>query len=67
MKPDVQDAWNDYLQERLAGTVWDTGGCSSWYLDKNGRDSVMWPDFTFKFRRRMSDFDAREYRLEPAA
>jgi cation diffusion facilitator CzcD-associated flavoprotein CzcO len=67
VKPDVQDDWNDYLQERLAGTVWDTGGCSSWYLDKNGRDSVMWPDFTFKFRRRMSDFDAREYRLEPAA
>jgi cation diffusion facilitator CzcD-associated flavoprotein CzcO len=67
VKPDVQDAWNDYLQQRLAGTVWDTGGCSSWYLDKNGRDSVMWPDFTFRFRRRMSEFDAGEYRLEQAA
>jgi hypothetical protein len=67
VKPDVQDAWNDDLQERLEGTVWDTGGCSSWYLDANGRDSVMWPDFTFNFRRRVSEFDPNDYRLEPAA
>jgi cation diffusion facilitator CzcD-associated flavoprotein CzcO len=67
VKPEVQDEWNDYLQERLSGTVWDTGGCKSWYLDANGRDSVMWPDFTFNFRRRVSDFDPSDYRLEPAA
>ena len=67
VRADVQDAWNDQLQERLAGTVWDTGGCKSWYLDANGRDSVMWPDFTFNYRRRVSDFDPGDYRLEPAA
>jgi cation diffusion facilitator CzcD-associated flavoprotein CzcO len=67
VKPDVQDAWNDRLQERLEGTVWDTGGCSSWYLDANGRDSVMWPDFTFKYRRRVRRFDPSDYRLEPAS
>jgi cation diffusion facilitator CzcD-associated flavoprotein CzcO len=67
VKPAVQDAWNDELQERLAGTVWDTGGCKSWYLDANGRHSVMWPDFTFNFRRRVRDFDPSDYRLEPAA
>jgi cation diffusion facilitator CzcD-associated flavoprotein CzcO len=63
VRPDVQEAWNEYIQERLSGTVWDTGGCSSWYLDANGRDSVMWPDFTFKFRRRVSEFDPSEYLL----
>jgi cation diffusion facilitator CzcD-associated flavoprotein CzcO len=67
VRPEVQDAWNERIQQRLAGTVWDTGGCSSWYLDANGRDSVMWPDFTFRFRRRASSFDAGDYRLEPAA
>jgi cation diffusion facilitator CzcD-associated flavoprotein CzcO len=66
VKPHVQDEWNDYMQERLAGTVWDTGGCSSWYLDANGRNSVNWPDFTFNYRRRVSSFDPGEYRLEPA-
>jgi cation diffusion facilitator CzcD-associated flavoprotein CzcO len=67
VRPEVQDRWNDYLQDRLSGTVWDTGGCKSWYLDANGRDSVMWPDFTFNFRRRVSGFDPSDYRLEPAA
>ena len=61
VRGDVQAEWNAYLQERLAGTVWDTGGCSSWYLDANGRDSVMWPDFTFRYRRRVSEFDPGEY------
>jgi cation diffusion facilitator CzcD-associated flavoprotein CzcO len=61
VRADVQDAWNAELQRRLSGTVWDTGGCSSWYLDANGRDSVMWPDFTFRFRRRVSEFDPAEY------
>jgi cation diffusion facilitator CzcD-associated flavoprotein CzcO len=63
VRPEVQDAWNDYLQERLAGTVWDVGGCSSWYLDANGRNSVNWPDFTFRFRQRVHDFDPADYRL----
>ena len=66
VRPAVQDAWNDRLQERLEGTVWDTGGCSSWYLDANGRDSVMWPDFTFNYRRRVRRFDPSDYRLAPA-
>jgi cation diffusion facilitator CzcD-associated flavoprotein CzcO len=61
VRGDVQEEWNAYLQDRLTGTVWDTGGCSSWYLDANGRDSVMWPDFTFRYRRRVSEFDPDEY------
>jgi cation diffusion facilitator CzcD-associated flavoprotein CzcO len=67
VRPEVQDAYNDELQERLAGSVWDTGGCSSWYMDRNGRNSVMWPGFTFEFRRRASTFDPSDYRLEPVA
>ena len=64
VRGEVQDAWNDEVQRRLQRTVWDTGGCASWYLDRNGRDSVMWPDFTFRFRRRVREFDASDYVLE---
>jgi cation diffusion facilitator CzcD-associated flavoprotein CzcO len=67
VRPDVQVTWNEGLQQRLAGTVWDTGGCASWYLDANGRNSVMWPGFTFQFRRRASTFDPGDYRLDAAA
>ena len=34
------------------GTVWVTGGCASWYLDRNGRNSTLWPTFTWPFRQR---------------
>jgi cation diffusion facilitator CzcD-associated flavoprotein CzcO/acetyl esterase/lipase len=40
--------FNARLQRRLAGTVWQ--GCSSWYLDRHGRNSANWPGFTFSYR-----------------
>ena len=58
----VQDAFNAELQERLQASVWN-GGCSSWYLDRNGRNSIQWPGFTFEFRRRTRHFEADDYRL----
>jgi cation diffusion facilitator CzcD-associated flavoprotein CzcO len=63
--PEVQEAFNDEMQERLATSVWS--GCRSWYLDANGRNSIQWPGFTFEYRRRTRRFDAADYRLLPRA
>jgi cation diffusion facilitator CzcD-associated flavoprotein CzcO len=65
VKPDVQAQFNASLQERLAGTVWATG-CSSWYLDARGKNTSLWPGFTFAFRAATRRFDPASYRLEPA-
>ena len=35
-------------------TVWTRGGCSSWYLDEHGRNTVLWPRTTVAFRRAMT-------------
>lgn len=56
--PDAQARYNEEIADRLRTTVWNTGGCSSWYLDKEGRNSVMWPTFTFRYRSRTKRFDA---------
>lgn len=45
----------------MQGSVWTTGGCASWYLDRNGRNSTLWPGFTFTFRRLLARFDAGDY------
>ena len=66
VRPEVQAAYNEEIQQRLAGTIWSTG-CSSWYIDRNGRNSIMWPGFTFEYRRRTRRFDAEAYRLAPAS
>jgi cation diffusion facilitator CzcD-associated flavoprotein CzcO len=63
VRPEVQAAYNEEMQERLAETVWNTGGCGSWYIDRNGRNSIQWPGFTFEYRRRTRRFDAESYRL----
>jgi cyclohexanone monooxygenase len=60
-RPDAQRAWNDDLQRRLRRTVWNTGGCSSWYLDAHGRNTTLWPRTTFTFRRLLSSFDQDKY------
>ena len=51
------DEFEQEIQSRMKGTIWTSGGCSSWYLDANGRNTTLWPDFTFVYRRRCRDFD----------
>lgn len=58
---EVQDAWNAQLQDQLRGTVWNTGGCSSWYLDSSGRNTTLWPTFIRRFRREVRRFDLDRY------
>src|SRR5689334_6846808 len=65
-RPDVQEAWNAELQRKSQGTVWLNGGCHSWYIDRNGRNSTLWPDHTFKFFSALKRFEPSEYRMVPA-
>jgi cation diffusion facilitator CzcD-associated flavoprotein CzcO len=62
----AQEAFVASCNERMRGTVWTSGGCSSWYLDRTGRNSTLWPGATISFRRRVERFDPREYRAEAA-
>jgi cation diffusion facilitator CzcD-associated flavoprotein CzcO len=64
VRPQVQDVFNEEMQERLQGSVWNSG-CSSWYLDRHGRNSIQWPGFTFEYRRRTRRFEPADYRLSP--
>ncbi|HEV7223331.1 MAG TPA: NAD(P)/FAD-dependent oxidoreductase, partial [Pirellulales bacterium] len=55
------DAFNEELQRKMRRTVWNLGGCTSWYLDRHGRNTTLWPDFTWKYRWRMRRFDPENY------
>jgi cation diffusion facilitator CzcD-associated flavoprotein CzcO len=60
---EAQDRYNAELERGLEGTVWNTG-CASWYLDRTGRNSTAWPDWTWRFRRRVARLDPSAYRLD---
>jgi cation diffusion facilitator CzcD-associated flavoprotein CzcO len=61
VRQEVQDAYNEELQRKLASSVWMTGGCASWYLDSHGNNTTLWPDFTFRFRGQTKQFDMDAY------
>ncbi len=60
VRPDVVDAFDREMQERLSTSVWQTG-CHNWYVDENGRNSNNWPGFTLEYRRRTRRLDPAEY------
>jgi cation diffusion facilitator CzcD-associated flavoprotein CzcO len=62
---EVQEAYNAGLQRKLQRTVWNSGGCQSWYLDANGRNTTLWPTFTFEFMRQLRHADLNEYDVRP--
>ncbi|MDX3226127.1 NAD(P)/FAD-dependent oxidoreductase [Streptomyces sp. ME19-01-6] len=65
-RPSAVRAWTDRVQERLSRTVWNVGGCDSWYL-RDGRNTTVWPGTTTEFRRVTRRVDVTEYRvLRPA-
>jgi cation diffusion facilitator CzcD-associated flavoprotein CzcO len=67
VKRTAQDNFNRRLSERLAKTVWATGGCVSWYRTRTGKNTTLWPGFTFEYRYRTRRFDAQNYELATVA
>jgi cation diffusion facilitator CzcD-associated flavoprotein CzcO len=66
-REEAQEAFVAAIDRRMEGTVWTAGGCKSWYLDRTGRNSSLWPDFTWRFRRRVARLDPAEYvTIDPA-
>jgi cation diffusion facilitator CzcD-associated flavoprotein CzcO len=61
VRAETQERFNVEVQSRLAGTVWNAGGCMSYYLDANGRNSTMFPGSTLELRRRLGRFDLTDY------
>ncbi|MBS3803804.1 MAG: NAD(P)/FAD-dependent oxidoreductase [Oleiphilaceae bacterium] len=64
VKADAQRRYTSAIHARLKHSVWQTGGCNSWYFNGKGRNTVLWPDFSWKFRQQMQTFDATVYHCE---
>jgi cation diffusion facilitator CzcD-associated flavoprotein CzcO len=57
------DAYNAELQRDLAGTVWNTGGCRSWYMDEHGVNRTLWSGMTWQYWLATRKFKASEYKF----
>jgi cation diffusion facilitator CzcD-associated flavoprotein CzcO len=64
--PEAQEEYRALIAEKSRGTVWLAGGCASWYLDRHGHNTTLWPDFTFRFRKLLRTLDRENYVGTPA-
>ncbi|WP_328682599.1 NAD(P)/FAD-dependent oxidoreductase [Streptomyces sp. NBC_01261] len=62
-RPSAVSAWNRRVQDRMKRTVWNTGGCTSWYMDASGVNTTIWPGTTAEFRKATRRVDLTEYEV----
>ena len=66
VREEPYERWNAAIQRQMPRTVWNSGGCKSWYLDRNGRNTTIWPGFTWRFWQKTRRFDPSAYELSAA-
>jgi cation diffusion facilitator CzcD-associated flavoprotein CzcO len=59
--PQAQESFVAEVDRKMVGTVWTSGGCRSWYLDATGRNSTLWPGYTWSYWLRTRRFDPAAY------
>ncbi|SDC45525.1 flavin-containing monooxygenase [Ruegeria marina] len=66
-KPQAQAAFEAEMQERLTDSVWQAGGCTSWYQDNKGRNTTLWPGTVGEYRKRMAGAGLEQYLTSPSS
>lgn len=50
VRAEAEDRYTNGLHEEMEKTVWQKGGCTSWYRSASGKVVAMYPGFSFVFR-----------------
>jgi hypothetical protein len=62
LTPESQRRFGEFLRRRLAGTVWQSGGCRSWYQDADtGENPTIWPGSVVAYGWRTRTVAARDF------
>jgi cation diffusion facilitator CzcD-associated flavoprotein CzcO len=64
VKQDVLDQFDTATQRRLSTSVWNQGGCDSWYLDSDRRNTNNWPGSMTGYRRRTRRLAVTDYHVQ---
>jgi cation diffusion facilitator CzcD-associated flavoprotein CzcO len=59
----AQRRFVEEVERRLQGTVWQDGGCRSWYQDEHGKVTAIWPGSAAAYVKVVNAADLRDYRL----
>ena len=62
VKDQVQDQFNQDVQDMLNNTVWQSG-CLSWYQQDGGKNFALWPTYTWKYWLKTKSLHPSDFRL----
>lgn len=59
----AENAYTESIHTEMDKTVWQTGGCNSWYKSSSGKVIAMFPGFSFTYRRLCNRFKRAHHKL----
>ncbi|MEV0117326.1 hypothetical protein AB0H77_29500 [Streptomyces sp. NPDC050844] len=65
VRPEAEQRFQDEVREQFGRTIWAVGGCRSWYQSDSPSGTVLWPDSTVRYRRRLRTVRRRDFRCTP--
>lgn len=63
----AQAEFNEEIQRLVEKGIWTQGGCTSWYLDSQGKNRTIWPKFTFQYWWETRKVNAPDFTWEHAS
>jgi cation diffusion facilitator CzcD-associated flavoprotein CzcO len=64
VRPEIQQSFVEEIYRRLSATVWQSGGCHSWYQDQNtGEITTLWPGSVVSYLRRTRSVSPSDYTI----
>ena len=61
VKPQAEADYTTMIHREMKQTVWQSGGCTSWYKSKSGHVIAMFPGFSFTFRQMAKAFKPHDH------
>lgn len=61
VKPQAEADYTAMVHREMKQTVWQAGGCHSWYQSKSGHVIAMFPGFSFTFRQLAKRFKPADH------
>jgi cation diffusion facilitator CzcD-associated flavoprotein CzcO len=64
VRPEIQQSFVEEIYRRMATTVWQSGGCHSWYQDQStGEITTLWPGSVISYLRRTRSVSPSDYKI----
>ncbi len=64
VKASAEERYTTLIHDEMKHTVWQAGGCSSWYKSASGKVIAMFPGFSFTYRRWAKKFHVIDHTFE---